>query len=47
MFNHNVLKALQLRPIAPDEANLTPKLRKYNRTLFFRFILPQSLQINY
>ena len=27
----SALKALQLRPIAPDEVNLTPKLIRYNR----------------
>lgn len=30
-FGDSVLKALQLRPIAPDEVNLTPKLIKFNR----------------
>lgn len=30
-YGEDVLKALQLRPIAPDEVNLTPKLIKYNR----------------
>lgn len=30
-FGKDVMKALQLRPIAPDEVNLTPKLIKYNR----------------
>jgi IS30 family transposase len=29
-FGEDVLKALQLRPIAPDEGNLTPKLIRYN-----------------
>jgi IS30 family transposase len=29
-FGEDVLKALQLRPIAPDEVNLTPKLIRYN-----------------
>ena len=30
-YGESVLKALQLRPVAPDEVNLTPKLIKYNR----------------
>ena len=30
-FGENTLKALQLRRIAPDEVNLTPKLIRYNR----------------
>lgn len=30
-FGESILKALQLRPIAPDDVNLTPKLIKYNR----------------
>ena len=30
-FGEEVLKALQLRPIAPDEVTLTPKLIRYNR----------------
>lgn len=30
-YGEEVLKALQLRPIDPDEVNLTPKLIKYNR----------------
>lgn len=30
-FGEDVMKALQLRPIAPDEVNLTPKLIKYTR----------------
>lgn len=30
-YGEDVLKALQLRPIDPDEVNLTPKLIKYNR----------------
>ena len=30
-YGESVLKTLQLRPIAPDEVNLTPKLIKYNR----------------
>lgn len=30
-YGENVLKVLQLRPVAPDEVNLTPKLIKYNR----------------
>lgn len=30
-YGEDVLKALQLRPIAPDEVNLTPNLIKYNR----------------
>jgi IS30 family transposase len=30
-FGESTLKALQLRPIAPDEVNLTPKLIRYNR----------------
>jgi len=29
-FGENTLKALQLRPIDPDEVNLTPKLIKFN-----------------
>ncbi len=30
-YGETVLKALQLRPVDPDEVNLTPKLIKYNR----------------
>ena len=30
-LGEDVLKALQLRPIAPDEVNLTPKLIRFNR----------------
>ena len=30
-FGEEALKALQLRPIAPDEVTLTPKLIRYNR----------------
>ena len=30
-YGESALKALQLRPVAPDEVNLTPKLIKYNR----------------
>ncbi len=30
-YGATVLKALQLRPVDPDEVNLTPKLIKYNR----------------
>ena len=30
-FGEETLKALQLRPIAPDEVTLTPKLIRYNR----------------
>ena len=30
-YGPDVLKALQLRPVAPDEVNLTPKLIRYNR----------------
>ena len=30
-FSEDILKALQLRPIAPDEVTLTPKLIRYNR----------------
>ena len=30
-FGEQTLKALQLRRIAPDEVNLTPKLIRYNR----------------
>lgn len=30
-FGEDVMKVLQLRPIAPDEVNLTPKLIKYTR----------------
>ena len=30
-LGEEVLKALQLRPIAPDEVNLTPKLIRFNR----------------
>lgn len=30
-YGEDVLKALQLRPIAPDEVTLTPKLIRYNR----------------
>jgi IS30 family transposase len=29
-FGEDILKALQLRPIAPDEVNLTPKLIRFN-----------------
>lgn len=31
VYGEDVLKALQLRPVDPDEVNLTPKLIKYNR----------------
>jgi IS30 family transposase len=31
VYGKDVLKALQLRPVDPDEVNLTPKLIKYNR----------------
>lgn len=30
-YGEDVLKTLQLRPVDPDEVNLTPKLIKYNR----------------
>ena len=30
-FGEEALNALQLRPIAPDEVTLTPKLIRYNR----------------
>ena len=30
-YGEDILKALQLRPVDPDEVNLTPKLIKYNR----------------
>ena len=30
-FGETVMKAFQLRPIAPDEVNLTPKLIRFNR----------------
>ena len=30
-FGEDILKVLQLRPIPPDEVNLTPELIKYNR----------------
>ena len=30
-FGEDIFKALQLRRIAPDEVNLTPKLIRYNR----------------
>ena len=30
-LGEDTLKALQLRRIAPDEVNLTPKLIRYNR----------------
>jgi hypothetical protein len=30
-FGEDAMKALQLRPIAPDEVTLTPKLIRYNR----------------
>lgn len=30
-FGEEVMKAFQLRPIAPDEVNLTPKLIRFNR----------------
>lgn len=30
-FGEETLKAFQLRPIAPDEVTLTPKLIRYNR----------------
>lgn len=30
-LGENTLKAFQLRPIAPDEVNLTPKLIRFNR----------------
>ena len=30
-FGEDTLKALQLRRIAPDEVNMTPKLIRYNR----------------
>lgn len=30
-YGESVLKVLQLRPVAPDEVNLTPKLIKHNR----------------
>ena len=30
-YGEDVLKALQLRPIAPDDVNLTPKLIRCNR----------------
>lgn len=30
-FSEDILKVLQLRPIPPDEVNLTPELIKYNR----------------
>jgi hypothetical protein len=29
-LGEDVLKAFQLRPIAPDEVNLTPKLIRFN-----------------
>lgn len=31
VYGEDVLKALQLRPVDPDEVNLTPKLIRYNR----------------
>lgn len=31
VYGEDVLRALQLRPVDPDEVNLTPKLIKYNR----------------
>ena len=30
-FGEETLKALQLRPVAPDEVTLTPKLIRFNR----------------
>ena len=30
-YGIDILKALQLRPIPPDEVNLTPKLIRFNR----------------
>ncbi|MCM1244832.1 MAG: hypothetical protein NC293_04210 [Roseburia sp.] len=30
-YGESALKALQLRPIPPDEVNLTPELIRYNR----------------
>ena len=30
-YGIDIMKALQLRPIAPDEVNLTPKLIRFNR----------------
>ena len=30
-FGEDIMKKLQLRPIEPDEVNLTPKLIRYNR----------------
>ena len=31
VFGENILKALQLKRISPDEVTLTPKLIRYNR----------------
>ena len=30
-YGTEVLKALQLRPVLPDEVNLTPKLIRFNK----------------
>ena len=30
-LGEDILKAFQLKPIAPDEVNLTPKLIRFNR----------------
>ena len=30
MYDIDILKALQLRPVPPDEVNLTPKLIQFN-----------------
>ena len=30
-YGIDILKAIQLRPIPPDEVNLTPKLIRFNR----------------
>lgn len=30
-YGKDILKALQLRPIAPDDVNLTPKLIRFNK----------------
>ena len=30
-FGEEIMKAFQLRPIDPDEVDLTPKLIRYNR----------------
>lgn len=30
-FGEDIMKAFQLKPIAPDEVNLTPKLIRYHK----------------